>query len=325
MIKKLTIKRFKSIRDLSISCKRVNLFIGEPDTGKTNILEALNFLSRLGWNWPIDRTFRVHGNTGFNELFHRQFFDRPIEIRLDGFHLRASVAGQDRHLDLQCSPNGQRFTLGFNMKVHLPELSWIRFYSYTSSAEWQYSTEGPEADKIVVTPNGPNLLYLAQHHGKANEFLKEVVSELDWKVNFDPTSKRFNLSEIREDEILNYGLELLSDSLKRYFFYGVILLTSTKATLVFDEPDVFAFPPYPKLLAEIIARNRSNQFFLTTHNPYFLAALAEKTPGVDLNIFICYRGGESGTQVRLLTRKEVSGLIEQGAAVFFNLKDYAKS
>jgi len=50
MIKKLTIKRFKSIRDLSISCKRVNLFIGEPDTGKTNILEALNFLSRLGWN-----------------------------------------------------------------------------------------------------------------------------------------------------------------------------------------------------------------------------------------------------------------------------------
>ena len=77
--------------------------------------------------------------------------------------------------------------------------------------------------------------------------------------------------------------------------------------------------------AEMIARNRSNQFFLTTHNPYFLAALAEKTPGVDLNIFICYRGGESGTQVRLLTRKEVSGLIEQGAAVFFNLKDYAKS
>ena len=105
-------------------------------------------------------------------------------MKLDGFHLRASVAGQDRHLEVQCS-NGRRFTLGFDMKVHLPALSWIRFYSYTSSAEWQYSTEWPDADKIVVTPHGSNLLYLAQHHRKANEFLKEVVSELDWKVNFD--------------------------------------------------------------------------------------------------------------------------------------------
>ncbi len=49
MIEKLSIKNFKSIKDLAIDCRRVNLFIGEPNTGKSNILEALGLLSWLGY------------------------------------------------------------------------------------------------------------------------------------------------------------------------------------------------------------------------------------------------------------------------------------
>ncbi len=41
MIEKLAIKNFKSIKELDIDCRRINLFIGEPNTGKSNILEAL--------------------------------------------------------------------------------------------------------------------------------------------------------------------------------------------------------------------------------------------------------------------------------------------
>jgi AAA15 family ATPase/GTPase len=45
MITKLSIANFKSIRQLNIDCKKINLFIGEPNTGKSNILEALALLS----------------------------------------------------------------------------------------------------------------------------------------------------------------------------------------------------------------------------------------------------------------------------------------
>ena len=48
MITKLGIKNFKSIKDLELDCKRVNVFIGEPNTGKSNILEALGLLSWCG-------------------------------------------------------------------------------------------------------------------------------------------------------------------------------------------------------------------------------------------------------------------------------------
>lgn len=45
MIDKLSIKNFKSIKSLSTDCKRINLFIGEPNSGKSNIREALGLLS----------------------------------------------------------------------------------------------------------------------------------------------------------------------------------------------------------------------------------------------------------------------------------------
>jgi hypothetical protein len=40
-INKLEINNFKSIRHLELDCKRINVFIGEPNVGKSNILEAL--------------------------------------------------------------------------------------------------------------------------------------------------------------------------------------------------------------------------------------------------------------------------------------------
>jgi len=34
MIENLRIRNFKSIRDLNLKCSRINVFIGEPNTGK---------------------------------------------------------------------------------------------------------------------------------------------------------------------------------------------------------------------------------------------------------------------------------------------------
>ena len=45
MIKNLEIENFKSIKHLKLDCKRINLFIGEPNTGKSNILESFGILS----------------------------------------------------------------------------------------------------------------------------------------------------------------------------------------------------------------------------------------------------------------------------------------
>ena len=48
------------------------------------------------------------------------------------------------------------------------------------------------------------------------------------------------------------------------------------------------FPFYNKFLAERIALYNSNQFFIATHNPTFLANIIEQTPDNELKVFITY-------------------------------------
>ena len=45
MVRQVHIENFKSIKQLNINCKRINLIIVQPNTGKSNILEALSLLS----------------------------------------------------------------------------------------------------------------------------------------------------------------------------------------------------------------------------------------------------------------------------------------
>jgi hypothetical protein len=336
MIKQLTIERFKSIKVLSLSCRKVNVFIGAPDTGKTNILESLYFLSRLGWNWPLDSSLRIRQELGFDPLFYRQFFDEPFRISTeltpppDSHGPRTETVsaaiqgGPERRLQIDLGPSYSAVFVGFGQAAHFPALEWLRFYSYTTAEHWQYRTDLWQGASVITPPHGYNLLYIARHNNRIYDYLKETVAGLNWKLKFDPLSKTFRLSEVRKDEIVDYNLDLLSDSLKRQFFYGAIIQASANATLVFDEPDVFAFPPYPKALGEMIGSDESNQFFLTTHNPYFLTGVVEKTRAEDLAIFVCFRDREGSTQAKLLLPDELPKVVDLGASVFFNLSEFVE-
>src|SRR5262245_29283330 len=107
MIQEFSISRFKSIRSLKISCKKVNVFIGAPDTGKPYIIEALHFLSRLGWGWPIDSSLRLSSDLGLAALFYRQSFEEPIRIFFPPWGVTTAIKGQDPVLVIHCMASGQ--------------------------------------------------------------------------------------------------------------------------------------------------------------------------------------------------------------------------
>ncbi|HEY2728633.1 MAG TPA: AAA family ATPase [Polyangia bacterium] len=322
---RLHISRFKSIKALDLQCRKVNVFIGPPDTGKSNILDALSFLSHLGWAAPLGQSLRLTKDQGFEPLFFRQFFDQPITIRIDEVEVSASLQGTERRLELKLSiPEIPpiRLNVGDQFSNGPAFLREIRFYAFAGVEPWTYHTGFFDGERIITPPHGANLIYIGRHNEAVYNLLKEQVANIGWKLRFDQQTKRFRLSEVRPDDIIDYNLEVLSDSIKRFFFYSATLVASRDAVLVFDEPDVQAFPPYPKELGRMIAEDETNQFFLTTHNPYILAELAEKTPKDDLAIFYCRRGEEDGTQARLLHESEVAQIIDWGASTFFNLKKF---
>jgi len=47
LISRLNIKNFKSVKNIELETKKVNIFIGNPNTGKSNILKALGLFLAL--------------------------------------------------------------------------------------------------------------------------------------------------------------------------------------------------------------------------------------------------------------------------------------
>lgn len=93
MIEKIHIKNFKSIYDLEIEVGRVNLFIGENGSGKSNLLEALVFVSasdsnKLDNEFLVSRGLRVPEPTLMRSAFKEE--NKNDEISIDIFFNKGS-------------------------------------------------------------------------------------------------------------------------------------------------------------------------------------------------------------------------------------------
>ena len=96
------------------------------------------------------------------------------------------------------------------------------------------------------------------------------------------------------------------------------LHTNSDSVLVFEEPEAHAFPYYTKYLAERIALDeKGNQYFISTHNPYFLLPILEKTLSEDIAVFITYYE-DHHTQVRQLAQDELETIFDD-IDVFSNI------
>jgi len=78
-VRKLRIQNFKSIRSLELECRRINVFIGEANTGKSNILEAIGLLSCAHYG-DVRRFVRLQSMI---DIFYNSDVSRPIQIKLD--------------------------------------------------------------------------------------------------------------------------------------------------------------------------------------------------------------------------------------------------
>jgi predicted ATPase len=100
----------------------------------------------------------------------------------------------------------------------------------------------------------------------------------------------------------------------------VIAIESNKnSTLIFEEPESHSFPYYTKYLGEKIGFDSTNQYFISTHNPYLLISLLEKVEKNSVNVFVTYFE-DYQTKAKLLTSNQISEIMVYDP--FFNLKSF---
>jgi AAA15 family ATPase/GTPase len=317
MITKLSVSNFKSVRQLDIECKKVNLFIGEPNTGKSNILEALALMSwsaNPGQNLGDYVRFQTTQN-----LFYDQLLDRDIRMSLslssgkpdaslyvrfenDRFELRSQPnSAVHAYLDYRGNFSGSK----------LPLTGDIKFFRFKNLPGYTDATPGG-----LKPPDGANLFSVVFGSESLRETMKEFFLKYGLRLVLKPQEKVIELQKQTDDLVFSYPYVLTSDTLRRIIFYTVAIASNKDSVLVFEEPESNAFPYYTKYLGERIALDQSNQLFIATHNPYLLSAVIEKARKEDVQVFITYFK-DFQTRVKPLAANQLSELME--ADPFFNL------
>ena len=315
MITALKVDRFKSLRRLDLSCRRINLFVGEPNTGKSNILEALGMLS---WCGRLEATINSFVRFQLTQnLFYDNLTDAPLRIECQGQPssvLLVKFEGERFHFQL----NDKRAAmLDYRGKGSVsrrsPEVSSIKFYRYHVLERYTSAEPGS-----LLPPHGANLFSVVYGSKEMRDWVVELFRPYELAVVLRPHDRTIELQKQQDGVVIAYPFRMTSDTMQRMLFYYVAMESNKDSVLIFEEPEAHAFPYYTKHLGERIALNSSNQFFIATHNPYLLVAVLEKAKKEDVAVFATqYRDFE--TKVRALTEQQIAQLLE--ADPFLNLEN----
>lgn len=316
MIGSVHIQNFKSIRDLALEPKRVNVFIGEPNSGKSNIVEALAVFSEGVYNRVED--FRdILRFKSPSDLFYDRDLSETAAVQTNLCHW--SLKFESSRFVGRCNkpgvPEGGSFTLDYHGNFstsRYPEPA-ARYYRFRPLSNFPDVEVG-----ALRAPYGANMVALLTTNKQLRRLVGDLFREKGFRLVIDAEKGELIMAKEIEDQLYNFSYPTISETLRRIVFFMAVLETNRDATLLLDEPETNTFPFYTSYLAERIALDESNQFFLTTHNPYILGSIVAKTPMKDLAVFVTTME-DFATKLKPVTNEGLSRILDYGPDAFLNL------
>jgi len=325
----LEIRNFKSIRTLKLNCRKINLFIGEPNSGKSNILETIGLMSHLTYG-DLRNFVRFEL---MRDLFFDQILEDPIKLRFDTRTLDIRFKDGRFIARLLQMPDG--FPEIFNYDYHgagdktlLRHVTQVtqevrKYFSDFKSYRYISRDAFPlQTSEFLYPPSGDNLLAVLMSRKQLLGIMKEMFAKFGYRPVFRPHEGKIEVQKEFKDVLISFPYSLSSETLQRIVFYLAAMYSNSESVLTFEEPEAHAFPFYMKYLAERIARDTNgNQYFITTHNPYFLTSILEKAPKHQVAAFITYLE-DYQTKVMPMTDKQKEEALRMGIDVFFNMERF---
>ena len=339
-IQNIEIKNFKSIRHAKIEdCRRVNVFIGYPNVGKSNLFEAINFLSYLNkdQDLPLKDYFR------FNEL---------IDIFSDGnTHNDAEIKTNDfvaaiRYLDKNTLEAGfvewYQYIENFNESTS----SLIRFIRFeknggiSRSSSKDYSIENKikkytfkeeggfvrsnQDQRILDYPYGANLADVIRYDRRLRKECGELFAIYNLKLIFDENGRLVVQKQLDEYTAFQFSFSQVADTLQRLIFHKAAILTNENSILLFEEPEAHMFPAYiSKFTSDIAYAENNNQYFITTHSPFVLNDFISNLSKDEVSIYVVgYKSSTGETLTRRLNSEELHEMSQFGIDIYMNLENY---
>jgi len=348
-IDNIEIKNFKSIRHQKIEgCKRVNVFIGYPNVGKSNILEALSLFSINEQDEDFSSFVRIGELT---TLFHNADISKRAEIKINKRH-RVIATFQNNNVDFkqQFENVDGLFESDDAIEIHnnvRPEIFYKKLFQLGKDKKIINYSDGLIGKENVlgnvkkyefqkkIEYGGETYFELSYPHGEnifniisTNPDLKKEIADLFQPYNLEllyiTTHQRFDILKRIPEGIFTIPYELVADTIQRLIFYKTAIKSNKNTKLLFEEPEAHMFPPYlAKLTGDIIYDDNNNQYFIATHSPFILNDFIEDMDRKELSVFIV--GYNNETTIKKLTDDQVEDVSEFGIELLFNLESYLEN
>ena len=338
------IENFKSIKDLEFNCRRVNVFIGKPNVGKSNILEGLGLLGA-----EYGKSKFVNGFVRYRDvknLFYDNDVTKSVTIQsdrqivglyaggvetdseMDYNYFLADLADVKKHIEQRnlelleqlsakkryvISRNGEYEVWNTDATDRRNNISSVKKYDFDNLTEFENLFHG-----FLLPPNGINLYEIVKRRDDiATEFIG-LFKEQNLEFIFDERRQTFLLQRKKGPRVFQDEFFSIADTFRRFMFYITAIESNKNSVIIFEEPEVHSFPPYTQDIAYRMIYSEENQFFVSTHSPYLLQTLVSNLKDDQLNVFVTYYENYE-TKVKALTAEELSFVQEYSTDVFFNL------
>ncbi|BCG93410.1 ATP-dependent nuclease [Mesorhizobium sp. 131-2-1] len=315
MLQRIRIRNFRSVTDLTIDLTKFNIFVGRNDTGKSNVLRALNlfFNSQTDFRQDFDfaRDFPVNARVGQGKAPETRI-DLTLAIP-EGYSYPERARAIEwtrrwrRNEEIEDEPQflltgNQRTEISGRSKIHayldsidyhyIPSLKGKEFFTELMSDIYDVLSEVSEEDlKVASKPL----------QDEVEVILNEVASELEGvlKARSDPklpTNLR-SVFRLIQFEAKGIDLDRRGDGIRvRHVPSLVKFLCDLKSQRSgrykslhiwgLEEPEnsvdfISAFELRDQLLS--ITGNRQFQILMATHSPIFFSL--EEMPGVSTRFF----------------------------------------
>jgi AAA15 family ATPase/GTPase len=323
-IKKLKISNFKSIREAELECGRVNLFVGKPNVGKSNVLEAL---SLLGSSYSGSKKFMSEfiRYKSISNCFYYNNIENDVSVVVNDRSIFASIifnptgAGFFEFSSNFNKLNKEEFdfanisSTGEVLRKKISEYSPVKYYLFKQKPV----VSALSKHYFLTPPDGRNLSFVVQHIGRLSKEIASLFEEYNLQFVIDILKRQFEIQRKIGNVVHKIDYQLIADTLQRIIFHYAAIFSNKHSIILFEEPEAHSFPPYVRELALKISESTDNQYFITTHSPHLFTTLVEETPIEELAVFITYFENFE-TKFKKLNAEEISELLNYGIDIFFN-------